>query len=117
MVGMSAPGDDVVEEYLDQLYSRLRCAPRDARRILAEAEDHLRESVAEGLAAGMTESEAQQHAVSVFGSVRAVVRAHDARRRRAAHRRDLPGRRHGGLAAGRGRPGGGGSQRRRRAGP
>jgi len=79
---MSAPGGGLVEEYLDQLYTRLRCAPRDARRILAEAEDHLRESVAEGLEAGLTESEAQEHAVSVFGSVRAVVRAHDARLRR-----------------------------------
>ena len=49
--------------------------------MLAEAEDHLRESVAEGLAAGLSEREAQEHAVSSFGSVRAVVRAHDARLR------------------------------------
>ena len=74
---MSAPGGDLVEEYLDQLYARLRCAPRDARRILAEAEDHLREAVTDGLAAGLTQAEAEQQAVSGFGSVRAVVRAHD----------------------------------------
>jgi vacuolar-type H+-ATPase subunit H len=79
---MSAPGGDLVEDYLDQLYARLRCAPRDAREILAEAEDHLREAVTDGLAAGLTQAEAQQQAVSGFGSVRAVVRAHDARLRR-----------------------------------
>ena len=50
--------------------------------MLAEAEDHLREAVTEGLAAGLSEREAQEHAVSSFGSVRAVVRAHDARLRR-----------------------------------
>lgn len=74
---MSAPGGSLVEDYLDQLYARLRCAPRDARRILAEAEDHLRESVTDGLAAGLTQAEAEEQAVSSFGSVRAVVRAHD----------------------------------------
>ena len=79
---MSAPGGSLVEDYLDQLYARLRCAPRDARRILAEAEDHLRESVTDGLAAGLTQAEAEEQAVSSFGSVRAVVRAHDARLRR-----------------------------------
>jgi hypothetical protein len=79
---MSAPEGDLVEQYLDQLYVALRSRPREARRVLAEAEDHLRESVAEGLAGGLTEREAQEHAVSSFGSVRAVVRAHDARLRR-----------------------------------
>jgi hypothetical protein len=79
---MNAPGTDLVEQYLDQLYARLRCAPRDARRILAEAEDHLREAVTDGLAAGLTQAEAEEQAVSSFGSVRAVVRAHDRRLRR-----------------------------------
>jgi hypothetical protein len=78
---MSAPGDPI-EEYLDLLYARLRTSPRQARRVLAEAEDHLREAVADGLSAGMTEHEAQEAAISSFGSVRAVVRAHDARLRR-----------------------------------
>ena len=67
---------DLVEDYLDQLYVSLRTTPREARRIIAEAEDHLRESVEAGLAAGLTEREAQEAAVSSFGSVRAVVRAH-----------------------------------------
>jgi len=68
--------DDPVEAYLDQLHVSLRTTPREARRIIAEAEDHLRESVAAGLAAGLTEREAQEAAISSFGSVRAVVRAH-----------------------------------------
>jgi hypothetical protein len=74
---MSATDDGTVEQYLDELYGRLRGAPRDARRILAEAEDHLREAVTDGLAAGLTQHEAEEQAVSGFGSVRAVVRAHD----------------------------------------
>jgi hypothetical protein len=82
VVHVSASGGDLIEDYLDQLYARLRCGPRAARRILAEAEDHLREAVTDGLAAGLTQAEAQEQAVSGFGSVRAVVRAHDARLRR-----------------------------------
>jgi hypothetical protein len=78
---MSTPGDPI-EEYLDLLYARLRTSPGQARRVLAEAEDHLREAVADGLSAGMTEREAQEAAISSFGSVRAVVRAHDVRLRR-----------------------------------
>jgi hypothetical protein len=73
---------DLVEEYLDELYSKLRGSPRQARRLLAEAEDHLRQRVDEGLAGGLSLPEAQQAAVSSFGSVRAVVRAHDSRLRR-----------------------------------
>lgn len=68
--------EDRVEVYLDQLYVSLRTTPREARRIIAEAEDHLRESVAAGLAAGLTDDEAQEAAISSFGSVQAVVRAH-----------------------------------------
>lgn len=75
-------GSELIEEYLDLLYAELRAAPREARRILAEAEDHLREGMAEGLAAGLTEREAAEHAISSFGSVRAVVRAHEQRPRR-----------------------------------
>ena len=77
---MTSTGD-LVENYLDQLYVGLRGSPRQGRRILAEAEDHLREGVADGVAAGLTEREAQEQAISSFGSVRAVVRAHDRRLR------------------------------------
>jgi hypothetical protein len=76
---MTGPAD----EYLSQLRASLRTRPAETSRILAEAEDHLRESVAAGLRAGMTEMEAQEAAVSAFGSVRAVVRAHQTRRARA----------------------------------
>jgi hypothetical protein len=79
MDGMTGPAD----EYLSQLRASLRTRPAETSRILAEAEDHLRESVAAGLRAGMTEVEAQEAAVSAFGSVRAVVRAHQTRRARA----------------------------------
>jgi hypothetical protein len=73
-----------VEEYLRELRASLRTPPEKTSRILAEAEDHLRESVAAGLAAGMTQAEAAEAAVSSFGSVRAVVRAHETGRDRAA---------------------------------
>ena len=66
---------DLIEEYLTQLRARLLTSPRQAQLILDEAEDHLRESVAAGLAAGQTELQAQQAAITSFGSVRAVVRA------------------------------------------
>jgi hypothetical protein len=43
---------------------------------VAEAEDHLRETAAVGMEIGMTELEAHQAAISSFGPVRAVIRAH-----------------------------------------
>ena len=71
---------DQIAEYLDQLRSSLLTSRRRAQLILDEAEDHLRESAAAGVAAGLTEAEAQQAAIASFGSVRAVVRAHAAAR-------------------------------------
>jgi len=71
--------EDLIARYLAELRTSLRT--RDADLVLAEAEDHLRESVAAGLAIGMTEVEAQEAAISAFGSVRAVVRAHNRRSR------------------------------------
>lgn len=68
---------DPIQRYLAQLRADLPA--RDTERILAEAEDHLRETVAAGLAVGLTETEAQEAAISSFGSVRAVVRAHSIR--------------------------------------
>ena len=73
-----------VEDYLRELRAGLRTPPEKTSRILAEAEDHLRESVAAGLAAGLTPAEAAEAAISSFGSVRAVVRAHETRRDRGA---------------------------------
>jgi hypothetical protein len=73
---MSGAAPDLVAGYLADLYAGLRVPAAEAELILAEAEDHLRETAAAGLAIGMTELEAQQSAVSSFGPVRAVVRAH-----------------------------------------
>jgi len=73
-----------VDEYLRQLRASLRARPEETSRILAEAEDHLRESVAAGRAAGLTETEAAEAAISSFGTVRAVVRAHQTPRGQAA---------------------------------
>ncbi len=77
---MSGP----VEEYLRALEAGLRLRPERAAAILAEAEDHLRESVADGLAAGLTEAQATRAAIGSFGSVPDVVRAHQTQPRRAA---------------------------------
>jgi HAAS len=74
----------LVEEYLRQLRASLRTGPAETSRILAEAEDHLHESVAAGRAAGLTETEAAEAAISSFGTVRAVVRAHQTPRGQAA---------------------------------
>ena len=71
---------DQIAEYLEQLRSSLLTSRRRAQLILDEAEDHLRESAAAGVAAGLTEAEAQHAAIASFGSVRAVVRAHAAAR-------------------------------------
>jgi hypothetical protein len=73
-----------IEKYLRQLRASLRTRPEETSRILAEAEDHLRESVAAGRAAGLTETEAAEAAVSSFGTVRAVARAHQTPRGQAA---------------------------------
>jgi hypothetical protein len=75
---MSDPRD-LIEEYLSDLRDSLELAPPEAGLVVAEAEDHLRETAAAGLATGMTEHEAQQAAISAFGPVAAVVRAHASR--------------------------------------
>jgi hypothetical protein len=77
---MSGAASDLIAGYLEELYAGLRVPPAEAELIAAEAEDHLRETAAAGMAVGMTKLEAQQAAISSFGPVRAVVRAH---RRRA----------------------------------
>ncbi len=81
MVDVSGAAGDLITGYLEELHAGLRVPATEAELILAEAEDHLRETVAAGLAMGMTEREAQEAAISSFGPVRAVVWAH--RRREA----------------------------------
>jgi hypothetical protein len=73
---MSAVASDLIAGYLEELYAGLRVPAAEAELIAAEAEDHLRETAAAGIAIGMTELEAQQAAISSFGPVRAVVQAH-----------------------------------------
>ena len=59
---------DAVEDYLDRLLVTLSGSPRQVRYTLAEVEAHLHDAVAEGMAAGLTEPEAQAQAVRVSGS-------------------------------------------------
>ena len=81
---MSEAGCDLIAGYLDQMRAGLRVPAAQAELILAEAEDHLCETAAAGREVGMTERAAQEAAISSFGPVRAVVRAHHARRGRLA---------------------------------
>jgi len=76
VAGVSGAAPDLIAGYLEELYAGLRVPAAEAELIAAEAEDHLRETAAAGIAIGMTELEAQQAAISSFGPVRAVVRAH-----------------------------------------
>jgi hypothetical protein len=61
-----------VEDYLDQLLLSLSGPPRYVRRTLAEVEAHLHDAVADELAAGRTQAEAEQAAVARIGAVHAV---------------------------------------------
>jgi hypothetical protein len=76
MVGMSGTGTDLIAGYLAELRTGLWVPAAKAELIVAEAEDHLRETAAAAMAIGMTEQEAHQAAISSFGPVRAVIRAY-----------------------------------------
>ena len=65
------PGD-LVEDYLDRLLVSISGSPRQVRHTLAEVEAHLRDAVAEGVAEGLREDEAQARAVARMGPVTAV---------------------------------------------
>jgi len=73
---MSGASTDLIAGYLAELRAGLWVPAAEAELIVAEAEDHLRETAEVGIEIGMTELEAQQAAISSFGPVRAVVRAH-----------------------------------------
>jgi len=64
--------DDLIERYLDRLLTQLRGSARDVRRILAEAEEHLRDATSEATATGTSEQEAQRQAIARFGDPRTV---------------------------------------------
>jgi hypothetical protein len=63
-----------VERYLDRLFDLMAGTGSAGRRTLFEVEDHLREAVADTVAAGMTQDEAEAEAVRKFGSPEALVR-------------------------------------------
>ncbi len=73
---MTVAAPDLIAGYLAELRAGLWVPADEAQLILAEAEDHLCETAAAGLAVGMTEREAQEAAISSFGPVRAVLWAH-----------------------------------------
>ncbi len=58
-----------VDQCLDELFDRLAGTGAAGRRALAEAEDHLRSAVADGVARGLSQDEAEREAVARFGSV------------------------------------------------
>jgi hypothetical protein len=64
-----------VEQYLDELASRLRVAPVAARRLLAEVEDHLRDLVAAEEARDPAVADAESRALARFGTAREVARS------------------------------------------
>jgi hypothetical protein len=63
---------DAVEDFLDRLLVSLSGSPRRVRHTLAEVESHLRDAVDEGMAAGLSEPEAQEWAVERMGPVHTV---------------------------------------------
>ena len=71
-----------IRQYLDQLRLSLRIP--EVGRILIEAEDHLRAATAAGVAAGLSQTEAQRAAIARFGPVSAIVYAHQTRHGRIA---------------------------------
>jgi hypothetical protein len=66
---------DPIEEYLDELLTRLVGPPSEVRRVLAESEAHLRDAVDNELATGASRSEAERAAIARFGSSSDVARA------------------------------------------
>jgi hypothetical protein len=72
-----------VDRYLDDLFDRLAGTGTAGRRALAEAEDHLRAAADHGEAQGLSRSDAEQRAVTTFGTADTI-----AAELRAVHRRD-----------------------------
>src|SRR5690349_22729895 len=62
-VRMSGP----VDRYLDELFDRLAGTGSAGRRVLVEAEDHLRTATAEGVQRGLSSDDAEREAVTRFG--------------------------------------------------
>jgi hypothetical protein len=74
--------DSPIEVYLDQLVRELSTRrPRDFREMLAEAEAHLRDDAALGVAQGLSERDAELQAVARFGPAAALATAEQQRTR------------------------------------
>jgi hypothetical protein len=73
-IGMTAASGraEPVEDYLDRLLLTLPGRPREVRHTLAEIEAHLADVVAEGVAAGLPQQEAEARAVARIGPVHTV---------------------------------------------
>jgi hypothetical protein len=67
--------DELIEGYLDDLQVRLRGTPRQIRRTLREAEEHLHDATEAGVARGLEAGEAERQAVEAFGPAAGVARA------------------------------------------
>ena len=67
--GAVPAGSEPVEDYLDDLLLTLSGPPRQVRRTLAEVEAHLRDAVAEELAAGKSQAAAETAAVVRMGAI------------------------------------------------
>jgi hypothetical protein len=57
-----------VDRYLDEMFNQLSRTGGAGRRVLSEVEDHLRTAVADGIASGQSQQQAEHLAVQRFGS-------------------------------------------------
>lgn len=71
---MTDAAEERIQAYLDQVLLAARGGPREARGLLAEVEEHLRESVAALSAEGLDETRAVEEALRRFGPAPAVTR-------------------------------------------
>ena len=75
-------GPQTIDEYLDELLLELRGRdPAVIRRVLAESEDHLRQSITSIQTTGVERTAAERLAISAFGSTRATAAAFPKARR------------------------------------
>ena len=65
---MSESEHEPIEDYLDELLSRLQVQPRQTRRLLSETEDHLRETAKRLQQQGYDSISAESEAVRQFGT-------------------------------------------------
>ncbi len=70
--------DDVVEDYLDELFVALRGQPRQVRRMLAETEEHLHSAIVDDVAHGTPAQDAAGAAVARFGGAAQIAKAWNA---------------------------------------